>query len=97
MNDLTATDAALLVDLRQLIADARQRVAVAVNAELTLLYWQVGTRIQRDALGGARAAYGQQVVPALAAQLTAEFGRGWGVKQLRHCLRTAETIELDAH
>ena len=96
MNDLTATDTALLVDIRQLIADARQRVAVAVNAELTLLYWQVGTRIQRDALGGVRAVYGQQVVPALAAQLTAEFGRGWGVKQLRHCLRVAETFPDEA-
>ncbi len=93
---MTATDTALLVDIRQLIADARQRVAVAVNAELTLLYWQVGTRIQRDALGGVRAAYGQQVVPALAAQLTAEFGRGWGVKQLRHCLRVAETFPDEA-
>jgi predicted nuclease of restriction endonuclease-like (RecB) superfamily len=96
MNDLIATDTALLVDVRQLIADARQRVAVAVNAELTLLYWQVGTRIQRDALGGARAAYGQQVVPSLAAQLTAEFGRGWGVKQLRHCLRVAGAFPEEA-
>jgi hypothetical protein len=40
-----ATDPVLVAELRQLIDAARQRAAVAVNAELTLLYWHVGHRI----------------------------------------------------
>jgi hypothetical protein len=38
MNTLPTPDTALIADLRQLIDGARLRAAVAVNAELTLLY-----------------------------------------------------------
>ena len=70
-------DAALAADIRQLIDTARQRAAAAVNAELTLLYWQVGRRIRQDVLGNQRADYGATVVAALARQLTAAYGPGW--------------------
>ena len=81
----------LLTELRQLIDSARRRVAVAVNAELTLLYWHVGERIHREILGGQRAGYGDEVVAALARQLSAEYGRGWSARQLRLCIRFAQT------
>lgn len=92
MNPLTPTDDRLLSDVQALIDDARRRVAATVNAELTLLYWQVGRRLQDEVLGGERAAYGEQVIDSLAGRLTATYGRGWSGKQLRHCLRAAETI-----
>lgn len=96
MNHLPVSDAVLVADIRQLIDSARQRTALAVNAELTLLYWQIGRRIQDEVLKGERAAYGQQIVQTLAAQLTAAYGRGWGEKQIRHCLRAAETFPDEA-
>lgn len=37
MSALTSQDAALVADVRQLIDNARQRVAVTVNAQLSLL------------------------------------------------------------
>ncbi|WP_436291292.1 DUF1016 N-terminal domain-containing protein [Variovorax sp. LjRoot178] len=43
-------------------------------------------------LKGERGAYGEQVVRTVALQLTSQYGRGWGEKQLRHCLRVAETF-----
>jgi predicted nuclease of restriction endonuclease-like (RecB) superfamily len=82
----------LVDDVRRLIDSARSRVAVTVNAELTLLYWQIGRRISEGVLGGARADYGQQVLDGLARQLTAAYGRGWSEKQLRHCMRAAEVF-----
>lgn len=82
----------LLADVRQLITAARQRVASAVNAELTLLYWHIGQRISTELLQGQRAEYGKQVMAELARQLTAEFGRGWSEQQLRHCMRLAEVF-----
>jgi predicted nuclease of restriction endonuclease-like (RecB) superfamily len=82
----------LVEDVRRLIDSARSRVAATVNAELTLLYWQIGRRISDGVLGGARAEYGQQVLAALAQQLTAAYGRGWSEKQLRHCVRAAEVF-----
>ena len=63
-----------------------------MNAELTQLYWQVGTRIQRDVLQGERAGYGQKIIAGLSKQLTIAYGKGWSRKQLHHCLRFAETF-----
>ena len=82
----------LTADIRLLIQEARLRVAVAVNAELTLLYWRIGQRIQAEVLKGERAEYGRQIVHTLSLELVVEFGKGWGEKQLRHCLRAAETF-----
>jgi predicted nuclease of restriction endonuclease-like (RecB) superfamily len=89
-------DAPLLADIRRLIDAARRRAAATINAELTLLYWQVGRRIQAEVLGGERAGYGQQVISSLARRLTVDYGRGWSEKQLRHCLRAAETFPDEA-
>ena len=60
----------LVDDLRQIINQARNRVAVNVNAELTLMYWHIGERINREVLGNERAEYGKRIVSAVSTQLT---------------------------
>jgi len=67
----------LLADLRELILQAREGVARAVDSGLTTLYWHVGKRIRQDILKERRADYGAQIVSALSAQLEREFGRGF--------------------
>lgn len=42
--------------------------------------------------GQQRVDYGKRVVEGLSEVLTQEFGKGWGTRQLRHCLRVAETF-----
>lgn len=90
MTNPRSTDNLLFADVRHLIDAARQRVASAVNAELTQLYWQVGRRINSELLQGQRAEYGKQVVAELARMLTTDFGKGWSERQLRYCLRVAD-------
>ena len=80
----------LFDDVRELINGARARTSVAVNAELTLLYWHIGQRIRIDVLNGERGEYGRHVLARLARKLTIEYGRGWSEQQLRHCMRLAE-------
>jgi len=91
-NDLTQPSDRLFHEIRQLIDTAKQRAAVAINAEITLLYWQVGKRIQTEVLQGQRGEYGKQIIVSLSIQLTQTCGKGWGEKHLRHCLRLAETF-----
>ena len=80
----------LVADLRQIISEARSRVAINVNAELTLMYWQIGERINRDVLGNKRAEYGKQVVPQVAMQLQQEFGsKGFDEKSIRRMMQFA--------
>jgi predicted nuclease of restriction endonuclease-like (RecB) superfamily len=92
MENNTITTPNLLLDIRQLIAQAKTRTFQAINAELTLLYWHIGRRLNQEVLKGERAEYGKQVMATLAAQLTQDFGKGWSEQQLRHCLRVAETF-----
>lgn len=82
----------LLADLRELILQARRQVAQTVNAGLILLYWHIGTRIRRDLLKEKRADYGEKIVQAVAAQLEAEFGRGYSRRNLFQMLRFAEVF-----
>lgn len=78
----------LFLEVKQLIEEAKQSVAVVVNATTTNLYWNIGERINSDILGNKRAEYGKEVVKSLSKYLTKEYGKGWSEKQLRHCLRT---------
>ena len=80
----------LFHEIKTLIDAARQRAAVAVNVELTLLYWQVGQRIQTELLKGERAEYGKQVLPKLATQLTNLYGKGWTQRNLANMVRFGE-------
>jgi len=80
-------DQTLLPDIRDLILSARCQVAQAINAELTMLYWEIGRRIRQDILEEKRAAYGKEIVAALGRQLESEFGRGFGKKNLHRMVQ----------
>lgn len=82
----------LLAELRELILGVRSRVSQAINAGLTMLYWQIGNRICREMLKQKRAAYGEEIVSALARQLEKEFGRGFSEKSLRHMIQFAKAF-----
>ena len=82
--------ASLLADVRELILQAREGVARAVDSGLTTLYWHVGRRVRQDILKEKRAEYGAEIVSALGRQLEAEFGRGFGEKNLRRMVQFAE-------
>ncbi len=84
--------AGLLSDVRELILSARLSVAHTVNASLAALYWQVGNRIRKDILMEKRAEYGEQIVSTLSSQLEAEFGRGFGSRNLFRMIRFAEVF-----
>ncbi|MCC6620210.1 MAG: DUF1016 family protein [Deltaproteobacteria bacterium] len=95
MTPSPAAPDALFGELRQLIATCRGRVAQAINSELVFLYWQVGRRLREEILGASgqeRAAYGEQVVTAVAARLAAEFGAGFGARSLYRMIRFAEVF-----
>lgn len=89
---LSTAPTALLGDIRALIETSRQRTVLAVNAELTLLFWRIGQRIHTEVLAGQRAGYGEEILPTLAKQLTRDYGRGFGEKNLRRMVKFAVTF-----
>ncbi len=92
--NLVPTPDTLHAELRALIAASRQRLAGAVNAELTRLYWMVGQRLSSEVLGGERAAYGTQLIDQLGARLAQEFGRGFEARNLRRMVKFAQAFPM---
>ena len=83
----------LVEDLRQIIEQARGRVASTVNSELTMMYWHIGERINRDVLGNQRAEYGKQIVSTVSTQLQEEYGaKGFDEKNIRRMMQFAQMI-----
>ncbi len=82
----------LVKDLRALILQSRDFVALTVNAGLTMLYWHIGDRILRDVLAESRGGYGEKIVQTVSGQLTAEFGRGFSRANLFQMINFAESF-----
>jgi len=83
----------LLYDLRQIINQARMTVASTANYELTMMYWHIGERINRDVLGNQRAEYGKQIVSALSTQLQEEYGtKGFEPRNIRRMMQFAQNF-----
>lgn len=78
------TNESFLIDIRQLIDAAKARVAVKVNQEITLLYWNIGKRIQEEILRFERAEYGAKVVEMLSKQLIGEYGKGFSFRNISY-------------
>ena len=90
-----AQDEALFARVSLLIKESHARASLAINAEITELYWQIGDAINRDLLDGKRAEYGGQVLQALSVRLASTYGRGWSAQQLRHCCHLARAFAHD--
>ncbi len=82
-----------MTDIRTMISDARQHMAVSANATITMLYWHIGERINREVLDYRRAGYGKRVIENLARQLQLEFGgREFSTRNLRRMMQFAQLM-----
>ncbi len=92
----SATSKDLIQDLKGLIEQARQFVSNTANSTLTMLYWKLGERIQREILEDGRAEYGAQIVATLSQELEFTYGGGFDVKSVRRMLQFAVAFQEEA-
>lgn len=75
----------LVADVRSIIEEGRQRAFATAGQVAILTYWNIGRRIvEEEQQGNARADYGKGLIPALADRLTAEYGSGYGRRNLAY-------------
>ena len=73
MGDLTYTNS-MMNEIRELLLNARQHVAVQINTELLSTYWNGGRIIvEHEQENKERADYGKQTLKQLSKDLTKEF------------------------
>ena len=56
-----------LAKISGLIEQARRKVAITINEEMVLLYWNIGKTIKDEIIKSDRAKYGKQIVQSLSA------------------------------
>ena len=89
-NNISATEQSLFNDLSKLIEQSQTQLVTQANSALTLLFWHIGNRINRDILQNKRAEYAKQIVSTLSTQLKAHYGRNFELRNLRRMLQFAE-------
>lgn len=90
MSNLEPVNKDLLQSIVSLIDGTRQRVALTVNSELTLLYWNIGKQINDDILKNGRADYGKTVILELSNQLTKLYGIGFSKRNIHNFIKFNE-------
>lgn len=76
---------ALFARVVSILEQARGNVVRAVNTNMVLAYWLIGREIVQQVQGGkGRAKYGERVVEDLSARLTARYGQGFSVPNLKN-------------
>lgn len=74
---------AVHTDIVALLEAARRAAARSVNALMTASYWEIGRRIVEFEQGGQeRAIYGEAMIKRLGDDLSRQFGRGFGWRNL---------------
>lgn len=90
MADLDHDNKELLQVVVALIDNARQRVALSVNSELTSLYWNIGKRINEVILNNGRAEYGKSVISELSKDLSLKYGNGFSKRNIHNFIKFSE-------
>jgi predicted nuclease of restriction endonuclease-like (RecB) superfamily len=80
----------LLQSIVSLIEGTRERIALTVNSELTLLYWNIGKQINEDILKNSRADYGKTIVSELSKVLITKYGVGFSKRNLHNFIKFNE-------
>lgn len=80
----------LINEISLLIEQSKQHVVLQANSTLTLLFWNVGKRINAYVLKHQRAKYGKQIVVTLSRHLVHQYGRNFEEKNLRRMLQFAD-------
>ncbi len=92
----------LLLNISHIIEQARVQVQRSVNSAMVLAYWHIGRLIvEQEQQGESRAVYGAQQLQQLAQQLSARYGKGFDISNLRNMRRfylaftIRETVSLE--
>jgi hypothetical protein len=77
----------LVREISILIEESKHQVVKAANSALTILFWQVGKRINDEILNNERAEYGKQIIANVSAHLEEKYGRNFTEKNLRRMIK----------
>lgn len=76
---------ATLIDIKNIIFQSRDKAYKVISYATLDTYWKIGKRIFKEEQNGKeRAAYGENLIKILSAELTKEYGKGFSERNLRN-------------
>jgi hypothetical protein len=72
---------AIYNSIRTVLVTARQKAYTAINFAMVEAYWEIGRQIEQAV--GDRAEYGKGLLQNISRKLSAEFGKGFTVRNLQ--------------
>ena len=91
MNEITNN--ILFEQIKNLIEQTKNNVAIAVNSSLTMMYWHIGKLINDEILQNKRAEYGKEIVATVSQQLITQYGKGYSYSALTRMMKFAKNID----
>ena len=91
MNEITNN--ILFEQIKNLIEQTKNNVAIAVNSSLTMMYWHIGKLINDEILQNKRAEYGKEIVATVSQQLIKQYGKGYSYSALTRMMKFAKNID----
>jgi predicted nuclease of restriction endonuclease-like (RecB) superfamily len=82
----------LLETIVSLIDNARHKLAVTINSELSVLYWHIGKQINESILKYEKGEYGKTVIKELSEELTNLYGQGFSKRNLHNFVKFNELV-----
>jgi predicted nucleotide-binding protein len=70
------TNNKLFEQIKNLIEQVKQNIAISVNSSLTMIYWEIGNKINQDIFKNQRAKYAKEIVVTLSRQLQDNMKNG---------------------
>lgn len=83
----------LFEQIKDLIEQTKNNVAVAVNSSMTMMYWHIGKLINDEILQNKRAEYGKEIVATVSQQLITQYGKGYSYSALTRMMKFAKNID----
>lgn len=78
------SEKAFLAELKNIVSSCRRNAYQAINTAQVMMNWLIGQRIvEQEQQGKTRAQYGKYVVSLASKTLTAEYGKGFSVSNLK--------------
>ena len=72
-------------EVKEILKSARQKAYNTINSVMVEAYWKIGRRIvEEEQSGRERAEYGKEIIKNLSKELTEEFGKGFGERNIRN-------------
>ena len=90
MKKIVSAKNKLLLSVVSLIDDSRKSVASAINEQLSLLYWNIGKKINQEILQSKRADYGKQIIAELSKELSQRYGKGFSKRNIHNFVKFNE-------